>query len=174
MSDNLRIVAYKVESALLEIAELYQAGPHIRILHRFRELGVVGCLPGEEVVATLLVSRGQAYQLRLSLSGRLLLDYLARHRHCAQSAAQISAGIGADEFYQEHAANAGACMKMLRRIPRSCIKVQVARLRKAFGLAFREAGIQFDPSGVIASRPTVSNEVGYILKAVVEWSHEAD
>jgi len=143
----------------------------LRIVHRFRTPGVLGCLPGEEVFAVFLLCRGHLYQLRLSLSGRLLVDYLARHRHCAQSAAQIEAGIRADEFYQKHAANAIWHLKMIRRIPRSAVKVHIARLRRAFTVAFREAGLRFNPDDVVVARQTMSNEVGYSLKAAVDWIH---
>jgi hypothetical protein len=72
MSDDLRIVGYRVESALLELSELLRAQILIRIVHRFREPGVIGCLRGEEIVAAYCVFRHSTCQLRVPLSGRLL------------------------------------------------------------------------------------------------------
>lgn len=171
MSDDLQIVAYKVESALAGLADLLQNGPALRIVHRFRTAGAVDCVPGEEVFAVFLVQRGRQFQLRLSLSGRLLLDYLARHRHYAQSATQIAAGIQASDFYQKHASNAGKSPRMRRKIARSAVKIYIRRLRQAFAAACEEAEVVFSADKVIVSEQTVANEVGYKVHARVEWSH---
>src|SRR5208337_2766348 len=48
-----------------EINQFRSAGPHFRIVHRFRVPGS-DCLPGEEIFAAFFVNRGCEYQLRLS------------------------------------------------------------------------------------------------------------
>jgi len=128
-------------------------------------------MAGEEVFAAFVIYRGREYQLHLSLCGRLLLDYLARHRHCAQSAGQIAVGIQTGEFYRKHATNAGRNPKMQRRIARSAVKVYIQRLRQAFVTIFREAGLEVNSNQVVRSERTESNEVGYRLNAYVEWLH---
>ena len=45
------------------------------------------------------------------------------------------------------------------------------RIRAALQLAFREAGLELDPQRVLVSERTVGNEVGYRLRATVEWVH---
>jgi hypothetical protein len=118
-----------------------------------------------------LVYRGRLYPLRLSLALRMLIDYLAQHSHFPQSASQIEAGMRTDPFYMNHGTNATFHNGLKRRISRSAIREYIKRLRLAFGLAFAEAGQALDPRQVIVSEPTVTNEIGYHLKATVEWFH---
>lgn len=173
MRDSLEPVVDGVDLLLAELRVLKSQGPYLRIVHRFREPGTL-CAPGEEIAMAFLVHRGQLYPLRLSLALRILIDYLAKHSHFPQSASQIEAGIRADLFYLKHGNNAMLPNGLKRRISRSVIREYVKRLRLAIGFAFREAGLNLDPRHVLASEPTVMNEVGYRLKATVEWSHEGD
>jgi hypothetical protein len=163
-------VLNKVDLLVAEIVHLRTAGPHCRIVHRFRMPGS-GCLPGEEVFAVFLVYRGYEYQLRLTLAQRLLFEFLANHSRLAQSARQIELGIRADDFFRFHAKNANGRTTLTRRIPRSSIKEHIRRLLQALGLAFQEAGIGIDPRGVLIVQDTVGNEVGYKLKATCTWTH---
>ena len=169
--DSLSPVLNTVDLLIAEMNHLRSAGPHFRIVHRFRMPGVFGCLPGEEVFAVFLVYRGREYQLRLSLAQRLIFEYLARLSRLAQSARQIELGIRADEFYNQHAENAGGRSAVTRKIPRSSIKVHLTRLRQALDHAFHEAGMCIDPGAVLIVQDTAGNEVGYRLKATCSWSH---
>ena len=170
VKNNLTPVLNIVDLLIAEMNHLRSAGPHFRILHRFRMPGS-DCLPGEEVAAVFLVSRGREYQLRLSLAQRLIFNFLARHSRLAQSARQIELGIRADEFYKHHAKNAAGRGAVTRRIPRSSIKVHVTRLRQALDVAFHEAGMSIDPSAVLVGQDTTGNEVCFRLKATCSWSH---
>ncbi len=170
MRDSLEPVIDGVDLLLAELRLLKSQGPHLRIVHRFREPGML-CAPGEEIVIVFLVYRGQRYALRLSLALRLLVDYLAKHAHFPQSASQIEAGMRADPFYLKHGTNAILHNGLKRRISRSAIKQYVKRLRLALGLAFRDAGLNLNPLHVVVSEPTLMNEVGYRLNATVEWFH---
>jgi hypothetical protein len=170
MHNNVCSIADKAELLLLELRELTQMGPHFKVIHRFRK-GTVGCHPGEEVFAVVLVRRGRQYYLCLPLALLLLFDYLAHHTHVAQSSAQIEAGIRADAFYAEHGRNAATSGRTTRRISKSGIKEYVKRLRRAFVAAFREAGSHIDPRQVLVSQLTVMNQVGYRLRAEIEWVH---
>ena len=170
MRDSLDPVVDSVDLLLLELRVLKSQGPHLRIVHRFREPGTL-CAPGEEIAVVYLVHRGRLCPLRLSLALRMLVDYLAKHSHFPQSASQIEAGIRADPFYTKHGANAMPNNGLKRRISRSAIKEYIKRLRKALALAFQETGLNIDPRHVIVSEPTVANEVGYRIKATIEWFH---
>lgn len=169
--NSLSPVLNIVDLLIAEMNHLRSAGPHFRILHRFHTPGSIGCLPGEEVFAVFLVYRGREYQLRLSLAQRLIFDFLARHSRLAQSACQIELGIRADEFYKYHAKHAAGRAAVTRRIPRSSIKVHVARLRHAIGVALHEAGMSIDPGTVLMAQDTAGNEVCFRLKATCSWSH---
>ena len=170
MRDSMEPVVDGVDLLLAELRLLQSQGPHLTIVHRFCEPGML-CTPGEEVAGVYLVHRSQFYSLRLSLALRMLIDYLAKHSHFPQSASQIEAGMRADAFYIRHGDNAMLHNGLKRRISRSAIKEYIKRLRLALGLAFRQAGLNLDPLRVVVSEPTVMNEVGYRLKASVEWFH---
>jgi len=172
LSSNSPITAVlsKVNLLLAEVRHLRSAGPHFRIVHRFRIPGS-HCLPGEEVVAVFLVYRGREYQLRLSPALILLLDFLAHHSRIALSAKQIELGIRADEFYRQHAKNANGRPALVRRIPRSAVREHVKRLHHALALVFHEANLPINPGKVLVVEQTVSNEVQYRLRATFRWTH---
>ena len=137
MSDQLRAIGYKAEAALLELADLLQSGPVLRIVHRFWVPGTE-CLPGEEVWSVAVVCDGRETNVPLSLSQKLLLNHLAETRHVPQSATQIVAGIRQSPFYAQHGMNGGVAAR--RKISRSAIKEYVKRLRLALGAACKVTG----------------------------------
>jgi len=167
---SLSSVLNKVDLLVAEITHLRTAGPHFRIVHRFRMPGS-SCLPGEECFAVFLVSRAREYQLRLTLAQRLIFEYLAKHSRLAQSARQIELGIRADDFFRFHAKNANGRTTLTRRIPRSSIKEHIRRLHYAIELVFQETGLCIDPRKVLIVQDTVGNEVGYKLRATCSWNH---
>jgi hypothetical protein len=169
MKDNLTPILEKVDLLIAEMRLLRSAGPHFRIVHRFRTRG--GCFPGEEIIGVFLMYRGREYQLRLSLALRILFDFLAKHSRFAQSARQIELGIRADEFYKYHAMNASGRVALTRSIARSAIKIYMKRLSHALSLVFRAAGMGINPANVLIVQDTVGNEVGYQLKASCTWTH---
>jgi hypothetical protein len=160
-----------VDLLIAEISHLRAAGPHFRIVHRFRLPGSDYCLPGEETFGIFLCHRGCAYQLRLSLTQRLIFDYLARHSGLAQSAHQIELGIRADDFCRFHATNVNGRVALTRSVPRSSIKEHVKRLHRGLGFAFQEAKLRIDPRKVLVVQDTAGNEVLYRLRATFEWLH---
>jgi hypothetical protein len=164
-------VIEKVDLLLAEIAELRSRGPHFRIHHRLRKPSTT-CSPGEEILAVCLVHRRREYCLPLSLSLRILFDYLARHPRFPQSASQIEAGIREDRFYTRHAAASMGTDKFTRSIPRSYVRVYIERMRNALSRAATEAEAPLGASTVLVTEDTVMNEVGYRLKAHCEWIHE--
>jgi len=168
--NNLSGVLYKVDLLIAEIKALRTAGPHFRIVHRFR-MPETYCLPGEEIAAVYLIHRGREYHLRLSLALRILFNFLACHSRLPHSARQIEMGIRADDFYRQHGANATGRATATRGISRSIVRVYVKRLHRALALAFQEAKINLDPRQVVVSRATVGNEVSISLKASCDWLH---
>jgi hypothetical protein len=171
MRDSMEPVVDGIDLLLAELRLLRSQGPHLRIVHRFRDPGMV-CAPGEEVAVAYLVHRGKLYPLRLSLALRMLVDYLAKHSHFPQSASQIEAGMRADPFYVKHGTNTMLHNALRRKISRSAIKEYIKRLRVAVDLALREAGLRLHAKQVIISERTVMNEVGYRLKATVGYLHQ--
>jgi hypothetical protein len=171
MSIELRSIIEKAKLLLLELNHVTQKGPHFRIVHRFGRTGM-GCYAGEEVVAVYLIDGSNEIMLPLSLALRLLLDYLAHHRHIPQSATQIAAGMRVDLFYRKHGLNSGNSLR--RNISRTAVKEYIKRIRAALNIALRKTALAIDPHRVLASCETMSNEVHYHLRASVEWVHIDD
>lgn len=170
MFENYRFIPVIETVNLLraEIREIESGKLHFRIIHRFRMPGT-DCIPGEEIFAVFLLYRGREYQMRLSSALLVIADYLLRHGRYAQTATQISTGIHAGGFYAEHAKNGRR--QRIQRIPRSAIREHVKRLKLALSLAFGEANFSFDPENVLQSEESVSNQVLYRWKAIVDVVH---
>jgi hypothetical protein len=168
MSADLLSIAERAEVLLAELVGLSQRGPLLRIAHRFQRLGTE-CQAGEEIWAISVVNRGREALLPLGLALRLVVNYLAETRHIPQSATQIAAGMRRSAFYVKHGMNSGILSK--RKISRSAVKEYVKRIRKAFGISFREVALALDPKRVLVSKTTVGNEIHYQLRARIEWVH---
>lgn len=169
MDDELILVLDEVDLLVAELRELRERGPHFRIYHRFHKPGTI-CAPGEEIAAICLVHRGREYPLRLSLSLRILFDYLARHNRFPQSASQIEAGIRADPFYARHSMNSGVG-RSTRSIPRSFVRVYIERLIIAITQVISESNFPANPQTVLVKKVSVINECGLQLNAWTEWVH---
>jgi hypothetical protein len=170
MSIRFSRLIEEVEFLAAERRLVATTGPSFKIWHRYHMPGTP-CMPGEECAAIFLFQDGREFCLPLSLTARLVFDFLAKHPRLPQSAAQITAAMKADPFYHLHGANAAAHVRLTRKISRSSIKVYVERLRIALQQTFRDAEIQIDPFSVLVSKETSSNEVGYQLRARIEWIH---
>jgi hypothetical protein len=170
MSVSFAHVIEEIDLLLLEFRQLKSAGPHFRIFHRFRVPGTE-CAPGEEVAAVFLVHRGCEFCLPLSLTLRLVFDFLAKHARLPQSASQIADCFRDDPFYRKRGANVARHGELRRRIARSAIRVYVQRIREALALSFREANLHLDSRNVLASAETVMNETGYRLRGTFQWFH---
>ncbi len=166
-SSFVNIIA-QAELALFEVRELNQGGPRLRIVHRFHKTGV-DCSPGEEVVAVFLLDGAHEILLPMSLSTRLLFNYLSEWRRIPQSATQIAMGIHASPFYARHGLNGGSLLR--RRISRTGVKEYIKRIRKALALALASATLSIGSEQVLTSVNTTGNEVLYRLRATVEWVH---
>jgi hypothetical protein len=170
MNAKLSPVIEKVELMLLEYKQLKSARLHFTILHRFRAPGTE-CAAGEEVAAVCLMDHRREYQIPLSLTLRLLFDFLAKNARLPLCASQIAAYFQADEFYRRHGSNIASHGRLQRRVTTRAVKVYVTRIRKALASAFRKAGLRVDPRAVLASEETAMNEVGYHLRGTFDWLH---
>jgi hypothetical protein len=168
LDDRFLPIVRGIELLLAEKRSLIAVGPQLKIVHRFWVPGTL-CLPGEEILGVCWIHRGRELPLRLSLSSRILIDYLARCR-LPQTAAQIEAGILVDTFYLRHGSN-GKAGSQIRMIKKRAVKVFVQRVRVAFRLAFLQAGVRLDPRSILVSQATDTNVTTYRLKVRAEWSH---
>jgi hypothetical protein len=168
MCRDLRQIAERAEVLLAELAWLSQAGPELRIVHRFQIPGT-NCQAGEEIWVISLVHRGREIILPFTLALRQVVNYLAETRHVPQSATQIAAGMRRSAFYVKHGMNSGIPSR--RKISRSAVKEYIKRIRKAFDLSFREIGLNLDSKRVLVSKATMGNEINYQLRARIEWVH---
>jgi hypothetical protein len=160
----------KIALIVHELKTLRSVGPRFRIIHRSGIHGALDCVVGEEVAAVYLLSRSRAFFVNLALSQRLLFDNLAKHVHVPRSASQISASMRVEKFYTQHGKNIFG-RSLTRRFGPTSTKEYVKRLRLALALAFDEAKISIDPASVLVSEPTTSNQVNYVLRAMIEWQH---
>lgn len=164
----------ELEVVQLELAELRMSGPQFLIIHRFREPGTIWCTNGEETIDVLFQHRHEPYSLKLSRIGMLVLEYLARNRSLPQSAQQIALGMERDGFIQEQGRNAREQLRLKTTITRAAVKQHIMLMRKRLGKLFRRLGINLDPTRVLVSVETETNEVRYRLRAFVTWLHPED
>jgi len=169
MGDKFLPVLDEIDVLLAETARLQAVGPQFRIVHRFARAGT--CCQGEEVALIILVYRSREYVVRMPLAQRILFDYLARHRWLPQSAGQIVLGLHAEPFYVRHAANVRGSRPLTRKFSRSSVKEYVSRIREALAAALAEAELPIDPEEILVSESTSGNEVGYRVRARIEWTH---
>jgi hypothetical protein len=170
MNDEFAAVLQKVDLLLAESSKMKSRGPVFRIVYRFREAEAT-CLPSEEIAAVSLVVRTHELPLPLSPTQFVLFDYLARHRHIAQTVDQILAGIRTDRFFTKLGANVGSRKSQAIRISRGSVKQQIRRIRLAIVKVSRQAKIPLDPDRILISEKTVENSVRYRLRAEIVWEH---
>src|SRR5262249_37088827 len=124
--------------------------PHFTIVHRFWQPETL-CTPGEAVAEIRLLHDNKETAVRLSTRLLLLFDYLARHRRLGQSSSMIAAGLSVDPFTQAHGGHANALRTLTKNFSRAAIKQQIMRLRAALRIAFRDVGLNLDPTRVLVS-----------------------
>jgi hypothetical protein len=172
MRNELEPIIRAVRLLSAERTALSKSGPRFLIIHRFWQPGTI-CTPGEAIAEIRLLYRGRKIAVPLSVRLLLLFDYLARHRHFGQNAAQVAAGLTVDPFTLQHGAHAVAKSTSKRRISRTAIKQQIMRLRNGIRRALGNAGLTLDVRKILMSETTASNEVCYRLRISAEWEHLA-
>ena len=165
---------------IVEEIEYLLAKRKLRAMERPRFLVVHGhhqpettCLHGETVEQVLLAFRARKIPLRLSPTGLLIADCLARYRHIPLSAAHMARIFSSDPFYVHLGANAVKGASAAIKPKRTSVKVYIQRLRTQLAKVLKEAGLNLLPEKVLVSETTDSNVVVYRLNAQVEIVHQA-
>ena len=139
----------EVEIMLSERRALAISGPTFKIITR-----------NLDIVAVSLMYLGNEFPLNLSVIGRTIFDFLARHRFIAQSAMEISNGLS-----REHKA---------RVVGRHSVKMYVLRIRSAIERALADAHLNIDAANILLAETTERNMKLYRLKAKIEWHNIED
>jgi hypothetical protein len=168
---DLDLALFEYDLANLQIAMAERGMVRLVIVHRYAELPG-GCTPGEEIQLVCLVSAGLSYPVRLSTPHLILFDYLSRHRNIPQTAAQIATGLNTELFYVHHGSNARGHRAVRSRTSRTAVRKQVERIRKALAESLADAHLALDPTDILRSEPTSSNERRYSVHANVVWEHD--
>jgi hypothetical protein len=168
---DLDLALFEYDLANLQIAMAERGMVRMVIVHRYAEVAG-GCTAGEEIQSIWLVSAGRSYPVRLSTPHLILFDYLARHRNIPQTAALIAAGLQTELFYLDHGSNARGHRVVCPRTSRTAVRKQVERIRKALTESLAEAHLRLDPTDILRSEPTSSNERRYSVHADVVWEHD--
>jgi hypothetical protein len=79
-----------------------------------------------------------------------------------------------DSFIQGQGLHAKANVDLKTTISRAAVKQHIMRMRKRLGKLFHRLGMNLDPTRVLVSKETETNEVRYRLRAFVTWLHPED
>jgi hypothetical protein len=163
--NNLAPVLDRVAFILAERRYLRAVGPHFVIVHESSSGGSV-CSPGEIVSEISIAHGGHRFEIPLSLTLRLLFDFLARHPRSPQTPSEIAARFRSDQFCARHGLNIAADGSLTRNVSRTAVRVYVGRIRAALALSFNEANLRVEPCAVLTSEKS-----GYRLRGAFEWAH---
>lgn len=170
MPSRFSILPNAVALLLAELREPCANGFHCRILHKYRRPGT-DCAAGEDIAgaSSLFGVREDA----MPMSGGLLVmfDYMARHSHLPQTAAQIVRGLASNPFYLKLGSNAPVAGVRIPKVSLSEVRVYVQRIRQAIERVSKKAGRELEGRAVLVSERTESNRIAYRLKGTFEWVH---
>lgn len=144
-------------------------GAKFVIVHDYQE-APGACMPGEEVVAIILIYRGKRYRIPLSPTHLILMDYLARCRY-PEDAWRISAQMQLDPFTTDHAINAPGNRVRSARTSRNAVRQQVMRIRTVLRALIANERLDLDAEDIIRSEETSTRAVRYTLDVDVSWEH---
>jgi hypothetical protein len=139
------------------------------IIHDYQEFPGT-CMPGEEVVAIILVYRGKRYRIPLSPTHLILMDYLARCRY-SEDAWRISAHMQLDPFAIEHGSNAPGHRVRASRTSRVAVRLQVSRIRAVLAALIAVERLDLNAEDILRSEETSTRVVRYKIDADVNWEH---
>jgi hypothetical protein len=139
------------------------------IIHDYQEMPGV-CMPGEEIVAIILIYRGKKYRVPLSPTHLILIDFLARCRY-PEDAWRISARMQCDPFTTDHGLNAPGHRLRPARSSRTAVRQQVKRIRSVLSALIAEEGLNLVAEDIIRSEETSTRVVRYMMDANVNWEH---
>ena len=140
------------------------------IIHDYTEIPG-RCMPGEEVVAIILVYRGRRIWIPWSPTHLVLADYLCRRRWIAQDAVRIADQMRIDPFVRQHGTNAPGCKVKPVRTSRTAVRQKVKRMRDVLDRIIKEEGLDLKASEIIRSEESSTCVVRYRIWADVMWEH---
>lgn len=142
----------------------------IFIIHDYTE-NQDECMPGEEVIAIVLVYRGKRYWVPLGPTHMILFDFLCRNRFCAHDAIWIASHMQLDPLVIYHGTNAPGHVGRPARTNRTAVRQQIKRIREALALLFEEEGLDLDAWDIVRSEESSTRVVRYRINADVSWVH---
>lgn len=144
--------------------------PKFEVIHDHSEFSGQ-CLPGEDVIAILIVYRGRRYRIPWGPTHLILVDFLCRRRWIALDAWQIAAKMAEDPFVQQHGMNAPGSHRRPARTSRTAVRQQIKRIRDVLTELISRKGLPFDARAIIRSEGTSTSVTGYRITVDVTWQH---
>ena len=144
--------------------------PRFHIIHDNAE-SPGQCLPGEEVIAILLVYLGKRYRIPWGPTHLILGDFLCRYRWIALDALQIATKMSNDPFVQQHGMNAAGYHGRPARTSRTSVRQQIKRMREVLAELIREHGLNLNAWDILRSEETSNSTVLYRMALDVNWTH---
>jgi hypothetical protein len=160
---NLDLALLYYDFAAYQIESIRRGKVTLVIEHECADTRLPGhCVPGENILSAWLIHQGRSYQLPLSTTHLVILDFLARHNGISLNAQQIQERLNSELFYIHLARTQSS---------RTAIRQQVRRIRACMAQCFTEAHLDINPEDVLRSEPTSTREIKYRLVANVSWEH---
>lgn len=172
MSDDLihRIVE-EIEYLRAKRAWTVRARPRLIVVHGHHK-ALRDCSPGETIEQASFSVRSRLTRLRVSPTGLVLLDVLARKRPQPLTAGQIERVVSSNPFYLGLGANANSTQWPRIGLNRRTIKVYIPRLHRQIGKALKEAGLAMRPEEVLLTEDTeLLNVKAYRLAIPCQFVH---
>jgi hypothetical protein len=170
-NEGIRRLVDEIEYLRAKRAQMAAAIPRLIVVHGHHQ-PEMNCLPGETVEQISLSVRSNIIPLRLSPTGLVIGDVLARKRPMPLSASHIERILSSDPFCVRLGANAVPAPRLTIRLTRKTIKVYIGRLRQQLGKALKEAGLAMRPEEVLVSEDTdLLNVTAYRIAIPCEFVH---
>lgn len=170
-NDGIRRLVDEIAYLRARRAQMAAATPRLMVVHGHHQ-PKTDCLPGETLEEISLTVRSNVIPLRLSPTGLVIVDVLARKKPMLLSATHIERILASDPFYMRLGANAASASRLAVRPARKSIKVYIQRLRVQLGKALKEARLAMLPEEVLVSESTdLLNVVAYRIIIPCEFIH---
>jgi hypothetical protein len=169
--ESINRVAEEIEYLRARRARTGRARPRLTVVHGYHQ-AIRDCFPGETVEYSWLSVHSDVFPLRVSPTGLVLVDVLARKKPLALTAAQIERIITSDPFYVNLGANAASAQRARIGLTRRTIKVYIPRLLRQIGKALKKAGLAMRPEEILVTEDTdLLNVKAYRLAISCEFVH---
>jgi hypothetical protein len=129
------------------------------------------CLPGEEVVAIILIWRGRSFWIPWGPTHLIVGNFLARHRWIALDSWQIAAKMRDDPFVQQHGMNAPGHKGRPARTSPAGARQQMKRMKDVLAALIVEYGLDISLDDILRTERTSTGTALYRIVADVSWEH---